>query len=110
MTDELKKELVATLYRLSADFAVLGDQLQSTMTTEPDKPATDPVPEPEKEAPEKLPTFEEARAVLAEKSRTGFRAEVKAILTKHGVKQLSEVKDPKVLAEMVSEAEAIGNG
>jgi hypothetical protein len=68
------------------------------------------VPEPEKEEAVKLPTFEEARAVLAEKSRTGFRAEVKAILTKHGVKQLSEVTDPKVLAEMVSEAEAIGNG
>ena len=105
MTEELKKELVATLYRLSADFAVLGDQLQSTMTTEPDKPAAEPASEPEK-----VVTFEEARAVLAEKSRTGYRAEVKAILTKHGVKQLSEVSDPKVLAEMVREAEAVGNG
>lgn len=110
MTEELKKDLVATLCRLSADLAVLGDLLESSMTTEPDKPATEPAPEPEKKEAVKLPTFEEARAVLAEKSRTGFRAEVKAILTKHGVKQLSEVTDPKVLAEMVSEAEAIGNG
>ena len=62
------------------------------------------------DSPLKEYTYEEARAVLAEKSRTGFRAEVKAILTKHGVKQLSEVTDPKVLADMVSEAEAIGNG
>lgn len=110
MTEELKKELVAALCRLSADLAVLGDLLENSTTKEPDKPAPESVPEPKKEEVEKLPTFEEARAILAEKSRTGFRAEVKAILTKHGVKQLSEVKDPKVLAEMVSEAEAIGNG
>ena len=110
MTEELKKDLVATLCRLSADLAVLGDLLENSTTTEPDKPATEPAPEPEKEEAVEFPTFEEARAVLAEKSRTGFRAEVKAILTKHGVKQLSEVTDPKVLAEMVSEAEAIGNG
>ena len=81
MTEELKKDLVATLCRLSADLAVLGDLLENSTTKDPDKPA-----------------------------RTGFRAEVKAILTKHGVKQLSEVTDPKVLADMVSEAEAIGNG
>jgi hypothetical protein len=110
VTEELKKDLVATLCRLSADLAVLGDLLENSTTTEPDRPAMEPAPEPEKEEAVKLPTFEEARAVLAEKSRTGFRAEVKAILTKHGVKQLSEVTDPKVLAEMVSEAEAIGNG
>lgn len=110
MTEELKKDLVATLCRLSADIAVLCDQLENSTTTEPDKPAAEPAPEPAKKEAVKLPTFEEARAVLAEKSRTGYRAEVKAILTKHGVKQLSEVTNPKVLAEMVSEAEAIGNG
>ena len=55
-------------------------------------------------------TYEEARAVLAEKSRTGFRAEVKAILTRHGVTQLSDVKDPKVLAAIVAEAEEIKVG
>lgn len=110
MTEELKKDLVATLCRLSADLAVLGDLLENSTTMEPEKPAMESAPEPEKEEAVKLPTFEEARAVLAEKSRIGFRAEVKAILTKHGVKQLSEVTDPNVLAEMVKEAEAIGNG
>ena len=65
---------------------------------------------PEKEAPAKVYTYEETRAILAEKSRTGFRAEVKAILTAHGVKQLSEVKDPEELAAIVAEAEVIGDG
>ena len=111
MTEELKKDLVATLCRLSADLAVLGDLLENSTTTEPDKPATEPAPEPEKEEEAvKLPTFEEARAVLAEKSRTGFRTEVKAILTGPGVTQLSDVQDPKVLAAIVAEAEEIKVG
>ena len=88
----------------------MGDLLENSTTKEPDKPATEPVPESKKEEAVKFPTFEEARAVLAEKSRTGFRAEVKAILTRHGVTQLSDVKDPKVLAAIVAEAEEIKVG
>lgn len=42
--------------------------------------------------------------------KTVFRAEVKAILTAHGVKQLSDVKDPDEFAAIVAEAEGIGNG
>ena len=54
--------------------------------------------------------IEEARAILAEKSRTGFRAEVKALLSAHGVRQLSDVTDPAQLSAIVAEAEVIGNG
>lgn len=112
MTKELQKNMVDVLQKICGLVAVLGDLVESMDATEAatDKPATEPAPEPTKEEPVKPPTFEEARAVLAEKSRTGFRAEVKAILTRHGVKQLSEVSDPMVLTEMVKEAEAIGNG
>ena len=53
-------------------------------------------------------TYEEVRAILAEKARTGFRAEVKAILTAHGVQKLSSVKDPDVYAAIVAEAATIG--
>ena len=81
--------------------AFLKQQTASTEDEKPDVPA---------EAPTKEYTYEEARAVLAEKSRTGFRAEVKAILTRHGVTQLSDVKDPKVLAAIVAEAEEIKVG
>ena len=48
------------------------------------------VDEPE----EKQPTLEEVRAVMADKSRDGFRAEIKAILTKFGANNLSSL-DPK---------------
>ncbi len=67
-------------------------------------------PDVSAEDPAKECTYEEARAVLAEKSRTGFRAEVKAILTRHGVTQLSDVRDPKELAAIVAEAEEIKVG
>lgn len=72
---------------------------------------TETTPEPKQNPPEmKTCTYEEARAVLAEKARTGFRAEVKAILTAHGLKQLSDAKDPELYAAIVAEAEAVGNG
>ncbi len=52
------------------------------------------------------PTYEQVRAVLAEKARTGYRAEVKSLLTKHGVKQLSEITDPAEYAVLMKESEA----
>ena len=54
--------------------------------------------------------FVVVRAILAEKARTGYRAEVKALLTRHGVSQLSDVTDPREFARIVAEAEEIGNG
>ena len=89
-----KKVLASCLRKLSESLLELANMLTE---------------EPKTEAPAAGRTYEEARAVLAEKSRTGFRAEVKAILTSHGVKQLSEVKDPAVFAALISEAEVLGN-
>ena len=75
-----------------------------------DVPVVEAAPAATEEAPAKVYTYEEVRAILAEKSRTGFRAEVKAILTAHGVKQLSDVKTPEEFAAIVAEAEVVGNG
>ena len=59
------------------------------------------------EAP-KTATMEEVRGLLAEKSRSGFRAEVKALLTAHGVEKLSEITDPVELGKLQEEAGKIG--
>ena len=96
--------LVEGLTKLVEGATSLIAFLQQTTAPEDEKPD---VPA---ETPTKEYTYEEARAVLAEKSRTGFRAEVKAILTRHGVTQLSDVKDPKTLAAIVAEAEEIKVG
>ena len=60
--------------------------------------------------PAKVYSFEEVRGILADKARAGFREEIKALLNSHGAKQLSEITDPTVLATLVAEAEAFGNG
>lgn len=53
-------------------------------------------------------TLEEVRAVCAEKSRAGFTAEVKAIITKHGADKLSAIK-PEEYAAVLAEVEVLGN-
>ncbi len=98
MTIQNKKVLIDGLKKLSADLADLAEQLEGA-DAQQDVPAEKPTY-----------TYEDVRAILAEKSRTGFRAEVKAILTAHGVKQLSDVKDPSEFAAIVADAEGIGNG
>lgn len=51
----------------------------------------------------------EVRTVLAEKSRQGFTAEVKELLQKYGAEKLSGV-DASRYAELLAEAEVLGNG
>ncbi len=61
---------------------------------------TDGAEEPEPETP--LPTLPEVRKVLAELSRDGHTAEVKAIIQAHGCQKLSEVRQedyPAILEE-----------
>ena len=98
MTIQDKTVLIDGLKKLSADMADLAAQLEGA-DAQQDVPAEKPTY-----------TYEDVRAILAEKSRTGFRAEVKAILTAHGLKQLSDVKDPSEFAAIVADAEGIGNG
>lgn len=119
MTKKDRTVLIDGLKKISTDIDALASVLEGTdaQTQKTDAPAEKPTAEP---AEEKTPvpeqeqanpcTYEEARAVLAEKSRTGFRAEVKAILTSHNLKQLSDAKTPELYAAIIAEAEAIGNG
>ena len=65
------------------------------------------VAKPQKQLKKQL-TLEEVRAVCAEKSRAGFTAEVKAIITKHGADKLSAVK-PENYAAVLAEVEVLGN-
>lgn len=54
-------------------------------------------------------TLEQVRAVLTEKSRAGFTAEVRSLLLKHGAEKLSDIEPDKYSA-LLTEAEVIGNG
>ena len=60
-----------------------------------------------KQEPEEKPlTLEEVRAVLAEKSRSGYTEEVRELLAKHGADKLSEI-DPAEYAALLAEAEVL---
>ena len=112
MTKNEKQALINGLRKLAADVADLASTLESIEATsqKQDVPAEESAPAAAEETPAKVYTYEEVRSILAEKSRTGYRAEVKALLTAHGVKQLSDVKSPEEFAAIVAEAEVIGNG
>ena len=53
-------------------------------------------------------TLEQVRAILADKSRRGYTAEVKALLRQHGADKLSEIA-PSEYEALLTEVEALGN-
>jgi len=61
---------------------------------------------PEEEKPPM--TLPEIRGILAEKSRAGFTAEIRALLMRHGADKLSAI-NPAEYADLAAETEAIGN-
>ena len=104
--------LIDGLKKLAADIddIVSALEVMEPQAKKQEAAAKEPAPIPQKEvAPARTFTFEEVRGILADKSRSGYRAEVKAILTAHGVGKLSEITDPAELAAVAAEAEAIGN-
>ena len=104
--------LIDGLKKLAADIDDIVSALEGMepQAKKQEAAAKDPAPIPQKEeAPARTFTFEEVRGILADKSRSGYRAEVKAILTAHGVGKLSEITDPAELAAVAAEAEVIGN-
>ena len=112
MTKKEKLVLIESLNKLSKNVADIAALFEGAPAPEnlQEAPAKEADPSPAEEAPAKAYTYEEARAILAEKVRSGFRAEVKAILNAHGIRLLSEVEDARVLDAIVAEAEVIGNG
>ena len=54
-------------------------------------------------------TLEQVRAVLADKSRMGFTAEIRSLLQKYGTAKLSGI-DPANYKALVADAEVLGNG
>jgi len=54
-------------------------------------------------------TLEQVRAILADKSRMGFTAQIRVLLQKYGAPKLSGI-DPANYKALVAEAEVLGNG
>lgn len=83
---------------------------KATATETTAKPATKPAKVETSEAPASDISFEDIRTALAGKAGKGYRAEVKEILSKHNASCLSDLESrPEDFAEILKEAEAIGN-
>ena len=67
---------------------------------------TESVPETEAAEPEKVYSFTDMRALLADKSRTGHTAAVRELLRKYGAGKLSDLA-PENYAAVVAEAEVM---
>lgn len=109
LVEELKK-CGETLVGLSEGLADLfGGSAEEEKQPAKKNAVKKAVEEPKPETPEeKALTLEDVRAVCADKSRSGFTAEVKAILNKHGVEKLSEV-NPAEYKALLAEVEVLGN-
>lgn len=107
LVDELKKcgeTLVGISEGLADMFSGEAEEKQPAKKAAPKKKAAvESKPESQEEKPL---TLEDVRAVCADKSRKGFTAEVKAILTKHGADKLSEV-DPAEYKALLAEVEVL---
>ena len=107
LVDELRKcgeTLVGISQELADMFSSIEQEKQPAKKTAAKKKAAEE-PKPETEKPL---TLEDVRAVCADKSRSGFTADVKAILTKHGANKLSE-GDPAEYKALLAEVEVLGN-
>ena len=100
-------QTIETLRTAAAALTDAANSLAEAFTGEsaegqPDKPNDPTNPNP-------TPTLEQVRAVLADKSRRGYTAEVKALLRQHGADKLSEIA-PSEFEALLTEVEALGNG
>ncbi|MFT8313413.1 MAG: DNA ligase [Clostridium sp.] len=92
----------------------ISDTLRELFSTaEEEKPAKDPkkkeaVAEETQKPEKKALSLTDVRAVLADKSRNGYTADVKALLLKYGADKLSDIK-PSDYEALLAEAEVFGN-
>lgn len=59
--------------------------------------------------PKKVLTLEDVRPILANLSRNGHTAEIKALLTKYGANKLSEI-NPENYEALLNDAKELGDG
>ena len=98
--------VIEELRNVAAALCSVADNLSTLFADQTVKSTT---PTQTLQKAEKPLTLEAVRAVLADKSRNGHTADIRALLEKHGAARLSEI-DPANYAALLADAEALGNG
>ena len=103
-------QLIEELNRCGNTLIGISEELKNLFSGSEDAKKTETKTKTAEKASKKEKTLslEDVRAVMADKSRKGYTAEVKALLTKRGVNRLSDI-DPKEYAALLAEVEVIGN-
>lgn len=96
-------QTIEELRNAAAAISDAADWLAKMFSGEPQAEET-PVSPPKPEL-----TLEQVRAVLADKSRQGHTAEIRALLQKYGASKLSQI-DPAHYKALLAEAEVLTNG
>lgn len=95
-----KKNLILDAANNFASLSKILEALASKMQEESDSSTG----QSKKKAPEI--TLKKVRGILADKSRSGHTAEIRAIIQKYGADRLSKV-DPEYYAAIIQEAEVL---
>ena len=101
---KLQAGLEQKLLKVAEDIRSLANSIQAMAETKAEKD-TEELPKQEDKTEPKI-TLEKVRGILAEKSRSGHTAEVRAILRKFGADRLSDI-DPKDYGAVLKEAEVL---
>lgn len=102
-----KADVTELLLKTADDLTALADSVRALCASLADSPQEEPKPQLAKKKQSIL--LEKVRGVLAEKSRDGYTAEVRAIIQSFGAERLSEI-DPANYEAVLKKAEALGNG
>lgn len=96
MDDLLMKDMAKSFRVLSREFAALAQLIDPTGQAAED------------ESHRIEPTYENARAILAQKADAGYRNQVIALLSHYGFSHLSQVSTPEIFAKLIEEGSKIG--
>ncbi len=105
---KLLLDLIEDVRAVANDLQTIADAMASD---EPAAEATETLVQKvaaEKEEPKEAIRLEDVRAVLAAKSRDGYGAQVRELITRHGGSKLSDI-NPSEYGAMLKEAEVLGN-
>jgi len=106
LAEDVRKVLLETAEHYEGLAACLRALCSEEKKDEDDGQLMLPLFDEEEEMP--VITLEQVRGVLAGKSRDGFTAEVRAIITRHGANRLSEI-EPEDYEAVLKEAEELGH-
>ena len=101
-------QAIEELRNAAAAINDIANWLTEAFSGDPEAEAA-PVPAPAAKEPEPVLAFEDVRAILADKSREGFTAQIRELLQKYGASKLSEV-DAKNYKALIADVEGLSNG